>query len=180
MNYPAASYGVSWPKRVSYSWRSRRYSLARPCSLTYSEIRPLVIRFADGIDEVPLCPKLASPQSFLHRRNPDKDFARRAALDTLRYLRGTVHRHGLNQKMNMLPVHTNLQKLYLITLGYLQTDLFQNRIHLICEDDTAIFGRTHQMIQQYRYVMAFVNILAHRALISYQLRRSKLRGIYAE
>ena len=105
-------------------------------------------------------------------RTTPKYLARRQTLDHPDNLRNTVSRHRLNQKMNMIFVRPNLQKFDLVALRNPKTYLFQNLINPIVKYSSTILRRKHQVIQQHRYVMTLMDILAHP-----QSLRRKRRGI---
>ena len=122
--------------------------------------------------EITIGPELPTPQLLLHPRASSKYLLRRQAFYQRHELCHTIGRNRLHQKMNMVLVGTNLQKLHLIPICNLKTDLLQYLVHLWIENRSPIFRRKHQVIQQYRDVVALVNVLAHEPIL-----RRKRRGI---
>ncbi len=74
--------------------------------------------------------------------------------------------------MNVIFIHPYLQELYLIALLYLQTNVSNNPIYCFIKYAPSIFRRKHQVIQQYCYIVALINVLAHASTL-----RPKGRGI---
>ena len=119
-----------------------------------------ISKLAHGVHKVSIGPKLSTPKLLLHLWMLLDDlsccqtFQRRNDL-------GRAHPgNTLYQKMNMIFVNPNLQKTNLITLRYLKTYIFQTLINCFAENNPAIFRWTDKMIQQYRYIMRFVNVFA--------------------
>lgn len=63
--------------------------------------------------------------------------------------------------MDMIFVRANFDKNDLIALGNGSTDLLQHGVNLCIKDDAAVLGRTHQMVEQDRDIVALVRILTH-------------------
>jgi hypothetical protein len=63
--------------------------------------------------------------------------------------------------MDMIFVRANFNKDDLIPLGNVETDLLEDPVDFRVKDDAAVLGRTHQMIEQDRDVVALVRILTH-------------------
>lgn len=97
---------------------------------------------------------------------------RRQALDQGNDFSHAVSRNRLNQKVNVVFICTYFQKLQLVTLFYFETRLFYFLINHIIEHHTTVFCWKYQMIQQYRYIMALMYVLAHMNIL-----RRKRRGI---
>jgi len=107
----------------------------------------LIAKLANCVDEIPLRPKLTAPQSFLYRRHTDEDLSGRYALDRLNNLPRAIHWNGLNQEMNVIHIRPYLQKLYFVTLRYLQADVPQLLIDPIRKHHASILRWTYQMVQ---------------------------------
>ncbi len=127
--------------------------------------RGLIPMLTHSASKVPVRPKLSSPQLFLDVRTQSKNLSRRYTFDNRYHLRHAVCWNRLHQKMNMILIRTNLQKLYLITLLYLQTNIPHDLIHPSIKYRPSIFRRKHHVIQQHRYIMALMNILAHASTL---------------
>jgi len=63
--------------------------------------------------------------------------------------------------MDMIFVRANFDKDDLIALGNVETDLFEHGVHFRVKDHTAILGRTDQVVEQDRDVVALMRILTH-------------------
>ncbi|OPY74896.1 MAG: hypothetical protein A4E63_00566 [Syntrophorhabdus sp. PtaU1.Bin050] len=61
----------------------------------------------------------------------------------------------------MILVRTNLKKFHLVTFLDLNTDLFHDFIHVLVKYRASLLCRKHQMIDEYRNIMAFMGIFAH-------------------
>jgi len=79
--------------------------------------------------------------------------------------------------MNMIIIHTNFYKPYLISLRYLKADILQRLVNFVGKYNPTILCRTYRMIQYNRYIMTLMDIFAHISNMSHCLLRSKLRGI---
>ncbi len=122
--------------------------------------------------KIPIGPKLSTPQLFLDMWTQAKYLPR---CDTFYYryqLRHAVRRNRLHQKMDVVLIRAYLQKFYLVTLLYLETNIPQHLIYSSIKHHPSIFRRKHHMIQQHRYIMALMDILAHASIL-----RPKGRGI---
>ncbi len=111
--------------------------------------------------KVPVAPKFSAPQPAFYFRTLPKYLSRRNALDDLHQALWTIHRHCLYQKMHMILVCPDFNKSHLVPLADLQAYLFQTLVHRWREHHPAIFRRTNNVIQQYRYIMTLVYITTH-------------------
>src|SRR5688572_25675610 len=89
--------------------------VARALSLDVVADHPLVPVSADGAGEIAVGPELAAPQPLSHVGAASEDLARRQALDDRHQLGHAVGRHRPHQKMDMILVRADLQKLQLVT-----------------------------------------------------------------
>ena len=64
----------------------------------------------------------------------------------------------------MILIYPNLYKAYLIPLGYLHTYFPKLSVHLIRKNYSSILRRTHQVIEQYRYIVPLMYVLTHTSL----------------
>jgi len=97
--------------------------------------------------KIPIGPKLSTPQLFLDIWIQAKYLPR---CDTFYYryqLRDAVRRNRLHQKMDVVLIRAYLQKFYLVTLLYLETNIPQHLIHSSIKHHPSIFRRKHHMIQ---------------------------------
>ena len=62
--------------------------------------------------------------------------------------------------MNLILVCANFQKMYLVSLLLLHTNLFNRQIYFLAKYNASILGWTNKMIQQYPYIIRFMYILA--------------------
>jgi hypothetical protein len=92
--------------------------------LDVSAYHRLVAVFAHRACEVTVRPEFAAPQLLLDLRAPAEDLSRRQTLQHLNESRHAVGRHRLNEKMNMILVRPDLQKLHLVALRNLKAYLF--------------------------------------------------------
>ena len=132
----------------------------------------LIPMFSNCAREIPIGPKLPSPQLLLDLRTQSEHFSRGYTFDHRYQLRHTIHRHRLHQKMNMIPIYPDFQKLYLIALLYLQANVSNHLIHSPVKYRSSIFRREHHVIQQNAYIVTLMLVLAHASTL-----RPKGRGI---
>jgi hypothetical protein len=107
----------------------------------------LIAKLPNGIDEISLRPKLATPKNLLHRWHSPKYLSGRYALDRLNNFLRTIHWHRLDQKMNMIAINSNFQKTNLISLRYFQTYIAQLVINFFGKYHSAILSRTYHVVQ---------------------------------
>jgi hypothetical protein len=80
--------------------------------------------------------------------------------------------------MNMVSIGPYFKELDLVPLLDILANIFENAINVFVKDYSPVFGWKHQVIQQHRHVVAFVNVIAHAAKLPKTKRRRKRRGIY--
>ena len=78
--------------------------------------------------------------------------------------------------MHMVLFNPNLNKNNLVSLGNLQTYFLQNQINLFREYYPPVFGRAHQMIQEYRHIMMLMDIFAHTIMLTSFQRPKQASG----
>ena len=122
--------------------------------------------------KVPVRPKFSSLQLFLHLRTNSENLLRRYTFDHCYQLRQAVRRHRLHQKMNVILFHSYFQKLHLITSLYFQTYISNYLVHSSIKHRPSILRRKHHVVQQHRYIMALMYVLAHASTL-----RPKGQGI---
>src|SRR6266567_8339787 len=169
MKNPAASSGVSEKHELPVLME-----LLIIATLLFDVVsyRGFVAMFSHRTAKIPVRPKLSSPQMLFDLRTQSENLPRRYAFDYRYQLRHVICRHRLHQEMNVIFIHPYLQELYLIALLYLQTNVSNNPIYCFIKYGPSIFRRKHQVIQQYCYIVALMNVLAHASTL-----RPKGRGI---
>ena len=120
----------------------------------------LVTKLADRVHKISIRPKFSSPKLFLHFWMLCKNLSGCETFQNRDDLSYTHLRNRLNQKMNMVLVCANLQKMNLISLLNFKTSLFQRLINFLAKNNSPIFCRTHKVIQQYTDIMRFMYVLA--------------------
>ena len=128
--------------------------------------------FSNRASKIPISPEFASPQFLLYLGATSEYFSSSKAFYNRYNLRHTIHRNRLHQKMDMILIRTNFQKLNLIPFLYIQTNFFQNFIHVVIKYSASIFCWKNQMVKQHRNIMALVYVFAHTHVL-----RRKRRGI---
>jgi hypothetical protein len=116
---------------------------------------------SDRADKIPFGPTLTSPQLLFDCGDTLKQLSGGQTFDNLYNLRWTVAGNGLDEEMLVILVGPYLQKDDLIPLSNFQTDLFEHPIYLGVEPHSTVLGRTHNVIDQDRNIMALMQILAH-------------------
>ena len=139
----------------------------------------LIPMLSHRIDEIPFPPKLTTPELLLDLGGLREHVPRGQPLHRPDKLRGTIRRHGLNQKMDMVLLRPHLPKDDLLPLGDLQARLPQDPIDMLAQHDSSILGRTDHRREQDRDIVTLVKIpaFAHSPPLPNQSERSKLRGI---
>ena len=112
--------------------------------------------FADRAGEITIRPKLSTPELPLYLRTTPENFTRRQTLHQRHDLRNTVRRHRLNQKVDVIFVRPNLQKLHLVALRDCQADRLEFLINAFVKHHASVFRRKNQVVQQNRDIVALV------------------------
>ena len=76
----------------------------------------LVTMSANCTDEIAIAPELPTPQLLLNFWAGLEYFSGRYTFDNLHQLLRAIQRHGLHQKMHMVPIRAYFQKLNLVAL----------------------------------------------------------------
>jgi hypothetical protein len=121
----------------------------------------LIAMFSNCASKVSVCPEFTSPQLLSHFRTAFEYLSCGNAFYHRYDFGYTICGNRLNQEMHMILIGANLQESHLISFFYVQTDVFDNIIHMIIKHCTPIFGRKYQMVYQYRYVMTIMYVFAH-------------------
>ncbi len=117
----------------------------------------------DRRHEVAFRPKLTVPKLFAHLRVPRSNLTRCDTLDRPHDLRWTIARHRLHEKVYMVVVSADFEKLDLIAFLDFKAHIAQRLIDHRVKDDQSVLGWTDEVIEQDRDVMAFVDVAAHAA-----------------
>src|SRR3984893_4352620 len=169
MKNPAASSGVSEKHELPILMK---LLINTALLLHVVSYRGLIPMLTHSTGKISVRPKLSSPQLLLDVWTQSEDLPRRYTFDHRYQLRHAICRHRLHQKMNVVFVYPYLQKLYLIALLYPKTNISNDLIYGFIKHCLSIFRRKHHVIQQHRYIMTLMNILAHASTL-----RPKGRGI---
>ena len=160
MNYPAAEQrGILKQNQLFIAMQNSIFFL-QPLIANVSRDTRLVPKLADCVDKISICPKFPSPKFGLHFRMFLKYLFCCNTFQNRDDARCTHFWNRLYQKMNVIFICPDLQKMYFISLLNLHTYFLQSFIYCFTEDHSAIFGRTYKMIQQYRNIMRFMNVFA--------------------
>lgn len=112
-------------------------------------------------DIVTVRPKLPAPELFLHLRYSGEDLSCRDTFHDTNDLRRMVGRNRLDEKVDMVFVCSDFEKVNLIPKGERKAYFLQDHVHFLGNHDPAVFGRTDKMVDKDTDVMAFVDIEAH-------------------
>ena len=143
-----------------------------PLLLHVFAYRLFVSVLAHCAGEVPVRPKLATPQFLPHLRTAFENLSGRYAFDHRHNLCHAVSGNRLHQKMNVIFVRSNFQKLDLVPLFDSKARLFEYLVNLFIDYSPSVLRRKHDVVQQYRDVVTLVYVFAHPRRL-----RPKGRGI---
>ena len=115
---------------------------------------------ADGVHVEPTGPEMASPEYFLEFGMQAEHFFRREMFRCFDDLCGCHHGHGLDEKVYMVLICSNLDVVQFIMLFNFIADIFEGLFVLFHKDLPPVFGRTDQVVEEESDVVAFVNVLA--------------------
>ncbi len=122
--------------------------------------RFLIPMSADGVHVEPTSPEVASPEHFLDFGVQTEHLFGGDALCCSDDLRGSHHGHGLDEKMDVILVRSDLDVVQFVVLLNFVADIFQGLFVLFREDLPAIFGRAYQVVEKKSDVVTFTNVLA--------------------
>ena len=122
--------------------------------------------------KISIRPEFSSPKLFFYLGASSEHFPCRNAFDHRYNSRYAVRWHCLHEEMHVILIDSYLQKLHLITFLNFHAHLFYCFIHPFVKHRASVFCRKYQMVDEYRNVMAFVDIFAHINIL-----RRKRRGI---
>ena len=134
--------------------------LLNPLVSNVSRYACLISKLAYRVYKISIAPKLASPKLLFYFWMLTENLSGRYAFQHPYYFGRTFPWNRLNQKMNMILVCAYFKKMNLISLLYLQTNIFQCLINCFSEHNSTVFRRTHKMVQQYRNIMRFMYVFA--------------------
>jgi len=113
------------------------------------------------VDIVATCPEFPAPKMLLDLWMKPEYLLCRYTLHGSNNLIWSVRWHALYQKMRMITIKTDFQKMDLIPLLYTQANISQSTRNIIIKHISPIFYRTHKMIQEQALVMAPVDMFTH-------------------
>jgi len=120
-----------------------------------------------GVHIVTACPKFSAPKQPFYLGMKPKNLFCRNTFNSTDYLFGGIRWYTLNQKMDVVSIKSNLQKMNFISLFYLQADLFKRYRNLIIQYIPPIFDRTNKMIKKQTLVMTFMDMFTHNHKYKY-------------
>ena len=94
-------------------------------------------------NEVAVRPKLSAPELFFHLGALPEDFARRETFDSLHDLLRAIHWHRLDEKVDVILICPNFQKLNLVPLTDFQTGPAQALVNRFAEYSSAVLRRAN-------------------------------------
>ena len=108
----------------------------------------LASMFAYGTGEIAVRPELPSPESLLDLGAASEYLSCSEALDRGYYFGHAVGRNGLHQKMHVILVSPDLQKLHLVPVLYLYAYAFHHHIHVLIKHCPSVLGRENQVVYE--------------------------------
>lgn len=169
MKNPAASGGVSKEHELPILMKLLIFF---PLPLDVIPYRRLIAMLTYGARKISIAPKFSTPQLLLDLGTHPKNFLGRDTLYHCYQLRNAIQRHRLHQKVNVILIHSYLQKLHLISLLDLQTHVANYLVDLLIKYCSPVLRWKHHVLQQHRDIMALMNVLALASTL-----RPKGRGI---
>ena len=121
----------------------------------------LISMLTNRTDIIALPPKLSTPKQLLDSWHLPENFSGCNALYCLHHFFRAIPWHRLHQKMYVVLINPNLQKLDLIALRYLQTNIPNYSFNLCVKNQSPVLGWTNNVIDQYRNVVSLVYVFAH-------------------
>ena len=122
------------------------------------------------INIVTVRPKLPSPKLLFHFRVKTEQFSCCYTFHHLNYRLSRHHRYTLYQKMNVVFICSNFQKVYFKSPLDIFTNFDQAFCNFIRQNTSPIFYWANQMIQKQTLVMPLMNMFAHQANITFALQ----------
>jgi hypothetical protein len=106
----------------------------------------LICILPNRVNVVPVSPKLSAPQLLFYLWMKAEKFSCSNTFHHLNYRFCRHNRNALYQKMNMIFIRTNLQKVYFKSVFNILTHINQTLCNFIRQNTSPIFYRTNQMI----------------------------------
>lgn len=110
---------------------------------------------AHGVDVVSCCPEFATPEELLDFRVFQENLFCGDTLGDLGDLGGQHYRDRLDQKVNMVFVGSNLNKVQVIRWCKFNANFLECLFYWLCEDFPAILCRTNQMVRHTANIASF-------------------------
>ena len=164
---PAASHGVSGGLKQFELYIMKLFIVPTISLFLYILADNIFIAaFAYCIYVLSIGPKFSTPQILFDWWDSTKYFACCYAFYSAYYFCGTIRRHRLDQKVNMVLVCSYLHKMHLVTFRYVNTNIFQYLVNFVWQNYFSVFAWADYMIQQHWNVMALMDIYTHPAKIA--------------
>ena len=109
------------------------------------------------------CPEAPSPQLLFHFRELVKDFTSSDAFYCSYYLSNSHRRNTLNQKMDVIFISANLDKINLVTTLNLQACFLDQLTHRTIDHLTPVLHRKNQVIKKKGFALPFEDVFIHKA-----------------
>src|SRR5680860_64125 len=122
----------------------------------------LVCILTNCIYIIPICPELTTPQLIFYFRMKSKKFFCCYTFYCLNYSFYRHHWNTLYQKMNMIFINPNFNKVYFKSKFNIFANFYQTVFNCLRQNTSPIFYRTNQMIQQQILIMPFMNMFTHK------------------
>jgi hypothetical protein len=138
------------------------YLMVRPALLLHILSNYLLIAVLPyRIGVVATRPEFASPELLLDLRMDAIYFPGSDALDDLYDHLRRHHRHALDEKMHVVFIHPNLDKMDLVSFSDTHAHIFKRCLHFFRKDLSSVLGRAYDVIEKKGFVMPFENMFAH-------------------
>jgi len=113
------------------------------------------------VDVIPIGPELSTPEFRPKVGKTSEYLSGGKAFDHSGQLRRRVHRHGLDEEVDMVLVCSNLDEVDLVSPGNFRTHLFELLIYLRVKPLLSPLTNTYQVVQQNRNTVTLVKIDTH-------------------
>ena len=137
--------------------------------------RFLIAMFPYTTCKISIRPELTTPELFLYLGTPLEYFPGSDAFDNRYRSCYAIRWNRLHEKVHVILIRADLQEFHLVAFLNLHAYIFHYFIHVLVEYCTSVFCRKNQMVDEYRNIMAFMDIFAHLHIL-----RRKRRGIQPE
>ena len=102
----------------------------------------LIAMFANSRNVIAIAPEFAAPELLLHLWRSGKDLSSRETFHDANDLGRSIDWHRLDEKVNMVSVSADFDKVQIVAFGKFQTDVLEDVVNFFSDNYSAVLGGT--------------------------------------